>query len=242
MRKVSDYLALMEHGMGKTPAPGHNLIDTFNDAGRALFIAAEGPPYHHTWSWVKNASATLNIYANTTEVDLPPDFGQLLAVAIGNRTAEQVEVVDARHFIELKQAITPPSLRFFLCFDTGPSHKPKDGTPRKVAAIWPTPAASRSDVLITYSRTWRDMGANDGGLTPNVPAEYERLLALMARAYAVSYEDQIPTIETPEAAAELVRLVAFDSGKATDAGRPTYSVSQAAKGSNFVYPHRRVTR
>lgn len=242
-RTIQGYLDMMRHRLGKVPASRHVLIDTLNEAGRALFIAAEGEPHYHTWSWATAENVQLLIPAGVDRVPLPDDFGSLVAIEEEDRVVGSVQQTTAGHLLELRADTTTSNLTLWVAFDVGESQLNPEVGPRKVAAIYPVQGDERTDIRMTYNRTWIDVHSDDTGRIPNIPPEWDRLLRLMAQAFAVEIEDGTNPFDNDPYAAELSRLVSFDAGRQVLKGRPTHSVRDRARGGGgFQYPHEGITR
>lgn len=229
-RNLTSYLNLMKHGLGKTPDSRHLLIDTFNDAGRALFTLAQGAPHFHHWTWAVKYNYTLTIPGGQVEeLELPMDFGSLIQIDFNDITAGAIIPTNVGELTRLRRAPTVDAMQVFIAFDVGRKQSNGSGPPVPVAAFWPPRADPLTNVSLTYRRTWADMDAGDANRIPDVPPDYERLLTLLARAYAVHIEDQAMANEDENVVAELARLVAMDAGKQVNYGAPAHSVRGTAR-------------
>lgn len=236
-RTVKAYLDLMRHALGKSPAAGHVLIDTFNDAGRALVNA-------HTWRWRNSPPVLLPIEANLDYVLLPADFGQIKALHTENSQVFQVIQTTMEDIQRRRnwQEYDPGAL--FISFDASDRQLYDDNhQPHRRAEIYPRQSAARSDVSMTYLRTWIDMSEHDENRVPEIPASWERSLVLFARAFAVDIENQVQPYENQALfgpSGEIARLIAEDAGRQTNFGRPKHSVMASTRGRAYLYPHRRI--
>lgn len=232
-RTTKDYLDLMEHGLGKTPATGHKLIDTLNDAGRALMTL-------HQWGWRIAPSTFLPVTVGQSWVDLPDDFGQVLSLeGFGSRglTVKQTSIA---HIQRLRSSTIYDQAVTWISFEA--SDLPvtdESGQRHKRAEIWPTPTEDTPDIQFSYRRAWFELDENDTTRVPAIPIEYERALLLLARAYALGVEDQVEADETRQAQAEIDRLIREDAGRQVNMGQPLHSVRTA--GMTYQYPHHPVT-
>lgn len=235
-RTVEKYLDLMKHALGKVPDARHSLIDTFNDAGRALVNA-------HPWRWRVSPPVTLPILAGESWVRLPADFGQVQEVYVpGNQVVRVVqttlgELARLRGWQDFE-----PGLIWISFEGSDRQHYDSQNQPHRRAEIHPVQSADRDDVKIVYLRTWVDMTELDLNKVPEIPAGWERALSLFARAFAVSTENQTDPYEMQELfgpTGEIARLIAEDAGRQTNMGRPAHSVARNARGGVFR-PHRKI--
>lgn len=234
-RTLQKYLDLMTHGLGKTPDSRHLLIDTFNDAGKALYTLAEGAPYFHSWSWLTADNVDFTIPGGSVErVELPADFGTFLSLGFRSAPGRSVQTVDMSTLNRLRQA-TPivNSRTVYMCFDVGESQANGESTPKKIAAFWPAREDDLTGLELVYRRTWVDMAQADGNRIPNIPAEWDRLLVLLSRAFAIHIEDQAAAMEDENVKPELDRLVHFDAGRMPNKGGPPLH-SVRARASNRI--------
>lgn len=256
----ADYIGYMRHRLGKTPASRHQLVHTFNDAGREIFQAGLDPMrgFNHQWSWTVAENVVLPIKANEELVRLPDDFGTLIAIEQENRVTGTIIQTGLAHLLELRADSTISQLNIYICFDAGPKDTGANAALEadslaKWAAIYPVQSADRNDVRMTYTRTWIDFAAGDdassGGSeaelkrVPNIPAEWERLLKLCAMRMASEMEDGMPAFDNGPYDRELQRLVAYDANRQTEYGRVAHSVKNMARGvRGYPYPHRGITR
>lgn len=234
-RTVTDYLNLMRHGLGKTPDARHSLINDFNDAGRALFTAAEGNPWYHSWSWLVRDKVPFTVPGGLVEeVELPEDFGSLVALEFDNTFIGHVETITAAGLAQMRRHPgSIDALRLYICFDVGKKQATKTSVPKTVAAFWPPRDAAQTGISLTYRRAWVDMTTNDGSAIPDIPPDYERLLMLMSRAYAIHLEDQTAAFEDEQVKAEINALAISDSGRQPNKGRAHWSVRAAAGTRNL---------
>ncbi len=239
------YLDMMRHRLGKTPASRHQLIDTFNEAGRALFIAAAGGPYYHQWTWTSAESVTLNVEPDLDYVVLPADFGTLVGVQEETSVTSTLQLTDPETILRLRADSTISSFTIWMAFDVGDKILTEGEPPRKVAAIFPV-QTTRRPLRLSYTRTWIDFTTDAAQLArvPNIPAEYDRILRLLAQAFATEIEDGTPPFDNGPYAAELDRLVNYDAARQVTKGQARHSVIRSAQGKRGggQYPHTGIGR
>lgn len=228
-RNLNSYIQLMGHGLGKVPDSRHLLIDTFNDAGRALFTIAENPPWYHSWSWTVRDNVEFSIPGGQVqECELPSDFSSLVDLGFQNTFVGQIVTCTAQELNMARRSVQVDPLRVWICFDVGSRQKNKTSAPRNVAAFWPPQTDAITGLSLSYRRDWVDMTENDLKAIPDIPTSYERLLVLLSRAYAVNTEDQAAAFEDSIIAQEIMGLVTSDAGKQPSKGKATHSVRARA--------------
>lgn len=236
-RTVTNYIDLMKHALGKTPDARHDLGHTFNDAGRALVNA-------HPWSWRTRSSVPVTLIAGQQYATLPEDFGEIVDVSATYSqtiTVQQTSLADLNRRRSFGQY---DAMILFVAFEDGyDGPTDTDGTQQNRMQVYPTPAADRSDILITYRAKWIDQDQTNGNRVPNIPRDWERSLILFARSFAVDIENQVDPYENQALygpTGEVQRLIVADAGRQTNHGRPLHNVLSAGRGG--YYPHRRITR
>ena len=235
-RTLQNYIDLMSHGLGKTPDVRHQLVQTFNDAGRALFTCCEGAPFQHSWGWILRDNVPFTIPGNQVqEVQLPDDFGTFVSLEYQRSFVGRVVTTTPGELNRVRRIFNVDPLRIYICFDVGEKQLNAQQGPRKVAAFWPPRDDDQTGLMLTYRRTWVDAEVNpqtlnlvDPNAVPDIPQEYERLLVLLARAFAVHIEDQAEAFESQAIQQEVARLVDWDAGKQINKGPPMHSVMARA--------------
>lgn len=232
----------MRHRLGKTPSSRHQLIDSLNEAGRAIFTAAEGPPLYHSWTWVTVENAPLPIPADVEEVDVPADLGQVVSIRQESQRYFRVRLVDIELIHRLRSLPRTDTLDFYMAFDRGGPQPSFDAPPIKRASIYPKQDQPRTDISISYTRTWVDYLPPTLDRVAPVPAEWHGLLRLKCQITAMQREDDNVGSDMDAYMQELERLVGYDARRQTDYGPPRYSVIGAASGRMHTYPHERIER
>lgn len=236
-RNVTDLINLMKHGLGRIPDSRHRLIDTLNDAGRALFHVAEQGPWFHQWNWLVRDNVDFTLPGGSVEeVELPADFGSLVAINKADTLVGGIQQISAAKLSLLRRSVSVTQLRSYICFEVGSTQATGDATPRKVAAFWPPRTDALTGLTLTYVRAWVDLVESDGQRIPDIPQIFDRLLMLMARAYAIHLEDQAEAAEDPLVVNEINRLVQHEATMQPNFGRPTHSVMARAHSGLASHP------
>jgi len=236
-RNTTDYISLMSHALGKTPDSRHKLIQTFNDAGRALVNA-------HPWSWRTRAAVTVLVEPGIPYANLPEDFGEVVSITVGTAQSYAVVQTSLADLARRRSGGQYDALCLFVAFEGGyDGPTDEDGVETNRMQLHPTQTTARDDITIDYRVKWVDMDESRGERVPLIPRDWERALVMFARSFAVDTENQISPYENEALfgpSGEIQRLLILDAGRQTNYGRPLANVLSTGRGS--YYPHRRVSR
>lgn len=235
---VAQYTARIEHAIGnESPATGFSTLEILNEALRALFGYAD-------WSWRLRSPALLSLVASQEYVALPSDFGtsgELLSIHSVWSPVSVVSKVSLADIATMRGMPLNNTFQYYVALSnpTQTSASVRPGTPR--LEIWPTPGSNVSNAFrITYKS-----GPVDLSLTtdvPNIPREYENVLTLLARAYAMRYEygsDAQETLaELASAEKEIRRLMEMDGMIESEAGPLTGGAAANYLPTRGNYPFR----
>lgn len=198
----------MEHALGKTPSPKHNLWDALNRAGRALVTA-------HQWTWRQVTMQTVVGVADQDYIELPSDFGTCIWITAPGLVLYKVQQVPVAQIQQMQQTVTINNgSQFYVAFGYVSAQNGSVPTPRMY--IYPTPTSDNAPTFaLSYNRRWVDLSATRPDQIPSIPDDYENALVLGARALACQLENQDLTIEVAQYPLEIQRLIAEDSSQQT---------------------------
>ncbi len=237
MRTTQDYLDMMAHALGKTPDSRHKLINTLNDAGRALVNS-------HEWTWKTRAGKVLELVANQDYIDLPDDFGAVISVTSVGGSPIVIHQTTVEDIANRRSWDNFDSLNLFIAFNVGGEGlTDEDGVSENRALLWPTPQTARSDLRLSYRTRWVDLEAEDPDRVPVIPRDWERSLMLFANAFAWDTENKANPYENEAlfgATGEIQRLILLDAGKQSDQGRPAHSVISRSRAGQSFRPFTRI--
>jgi hypothetical protein len=223
MLTVKELSDLMTHAIGRTPAPGHNLRQTLNRAGRRLVD-------RFNWSWKTAGPVDLTSAAGDEGKDYIPldaahgftGFISLEAMTDGLRC---VRAVTPSEMLRLKQTGATGDERV-VSFVT-------DDLPTTLGTSLPTPRVWLLETLATgsagtvigqvlYRRGWIDVatsGAGDDNKKPPIPDAWEDALVKLCRsmAHEMEFESTHPDAARAEEAIQL--LIARDVTRQTYRGQ-----------------------
>ena len=211
MLTLSQHLDLIRHGLGAAPDARHNLLETFNRAGRKLCA-------HTRWTWLKVLEYSFTVTAGQRVAALPAEFEELLAArrkdGFGLRIVSETELARLRDISNLG---APNTWCPHVCFM--PTWAFNDaGVTAKQLQLSDAPSAD-TDLVLDYYRGWIEMGAGDTAKVPRVPPEWEDALATLALGFAKRRQDEGEPVEIAQAEAELERLRQRDASRQLVHGR-----------------------
>lgn len=174
MMTVAQFIASMDHCLGRTAKAEVPALVSFNQAGRHLFDA-------HDWAW-RFSECTVRAVAGQTTIELPMDFGDCLTCRVSNSGAGVVSVVGSQRFAEIAGGNDVSPGGYVATFGTAAPVVGEVGPLRPVVRIYPTPVSDGVPTLrIAYQRRWVDVTEPGAAAVPPIPPEFERALELMAR-------------------------------------------------------------
>lgn len=223
MLTLAQHLDLIRHGLGAAPDARHNLLETFNRAGRELAS-------YTRWSWCKVLDADVTVAAGQKYADLPAGFEELLAArrkdGFGLKLVGEAELSRLRDIATLG---APNTWCPAVC--TVPTWVFSDaGVTSKRLNLSDAPSTS-TDIKLDYYRGWIEMVPGDETKVPRVPPEWEDPLAMLALGFAKRRQDEGEPVEVAIAKARLKELMERDGSRQTLVGK----VSGGALSREFVY-------
>lgn len=186
MLKKSEYISLMQHAIGGgTPATGHDLDQTFQRAGRALFGKK-------SWPWLMQGPISLAASAGSPEIALPADFQELVSIT---ETTNPLAPVHLTNAVEVMHRRVLPIRGYgYQVALTGWDGQATPGvsvTPRMLLDRTPTQDGTPTFSMM-YRRGWTEVVDDDA--VPNMPAYMENALVYLCRsmAWAMENDDEHP--------------------------------------------------
>lgn len=208
---LSKHIGLMRHALGAAPDSRHDLVETFNRAGRHLAT-------YMPWNWTKVLNAAVTVNVSTVEAELPADFSSLIAVR--RKDGLGLRLVDQSEMSRLREAGTFGATDAWypaVCLQPKYEYSDLGVTAKKLQLSISSPAAF--DLLIDYHRTWVEMASpGDDNKVPRIPPDFERALVLLARAHARELQDDVESTDMAAFASEAQRLMTLDASRQVDLG------------------------
>ena len=200
---------MMRHALGKSPASGHDLYETFQNAGNQLL--------DEEWSWAKR-NGTLEFVAGRDWVELPEDFGRVVSIT-PSTVLSGIEQVTAQRMALLRTGgLGINGIGQAVCFDAARRQNTVGLPSRVVADCYPTPAANDS-VPMVYRRTFPRYTTERDNETPDIDVSADLLLSLMAQDLAFLIENKRRLFEPGVIDEEMARVRRLDGSRQWDHGR-----------------------
>lgn len=179
---LADYRNRLQHALGGEVSELLDQDALINEAGRAFVDSRE-------WKFMERPPATLDFTISVGYVDLPSDFGQLIAIEITADNLNAFQLVDFQEFAKY-QAVsytgTPGGVFGTIVHPGQTSTGAAAGVPRLL--LYPTPTATTSAAMrIYYRAAWTELSTD--GAVPNVPTYCESILTEFVRAFAFGSEE-----------------------------------------------------
>lgn len=188
----------------------------------------------HEWNWLTTGHQTLSITGGQDYVELPADFGALVALEHDQGWTNHMSEVTWDTMLWLRtQPIEAWDAGFFYTINTGNVEQGEEdaGLTLPTLNLYPTPADDQADALqIVYRRFLRRLVADTD--RPQWPAYMDRPLSLLARSFATTdYDDNPESAYTTE-----FRVLIADCMSKDGLSRRSFGVM-----GNALLPARRLT-
>lgn len=207
-RTFAEYKADVLHALGN-PAEADMTITPEQIVNDALeHLAAL-----HPWSWQSTGEQSLDIVGEQAYVELPADFGSLVAIEHDGGWARQMIPTTWQEMLRFRtDAIQNWSRSYWYLIAIGQvdSTAPEDGLDVPRIELYPTPADDADDAIkIVYRRFLRRLDDDDD--VPQWPSYMDRPLSLLARGFATTdYDDSPGGAYTEEFRTLITDLIARD--------------------------------
>lgn len=208
MKTIGDYILLMKHALGKTPATGHDLYSTLNEAGRELFTM-------HEWTWCHQGPYELSAVSGNDYIELPDDFGTLVALYQPSSTVNAIQTVTLQELTMLRQSsIGTGSYAYSIAFASSVPPANAGQKQKKRALIYPEPTTNGTPAItIIYRRAWVDVTEANANDYPGIDRDAEGLFSMLAQERAYLMENKRPLFEPGVIDREFARVKTADGSK-----------------------------
>lgn len=228
-RTFASYKTQVLHALGNP-----DTSDLSISAGDIVNDALEHIAAMHEWRWKSTGEQQLDLTADQDYVELPADYGELIAIEHDESWTDQMIPVSWQTLLWFRQhPIRSWTSGFFYVINTGNVELGSEevGLTLPTINLYPTPSASQTGAIkIVYRRFLRRLVDTDD--RPQWPAYMDRPLSLLARAFAsTDYDDDPESAYTAE-----FRSMIIDCMK-----RDGLSVRSYGVGHGAVHPRRRLT-
>jgi len=231
-RTFAEYKAEVLHALGNPAeanldvAPG----DIVNDA--VEHIAAM-----HEWQFCTTGQIELGVVADQRYINLPADFGTMVAVEHNQGWASHFTPVTWEVLLWMRQhPITEWTGGYFYVINTGNSSLASSGLDNPTMELFPTPSVTDPDaVQLVYRRNLRRLEADTD--VPQWPSYMDRPLSLLARSFAsVDYDDD-PESAYTQAFRNMIEDCMYRDGMTLGSvGVPTGAMSPRRRPVPWGYP------
>lgn len=173
---VLDAQGHIEHALGG-PLVGISNRRVLDEAGRKLYAMND-------WNFLKRASTTISLVSDQSYVELPDDFGEILAINYENGTATTVVQTTITQIAKYRSVLAPIAGHNLFVAVTYVADG--SGVPIARLEVYPTPG-SASDLDLFYRAGWVDLASSDQTFVP-IPPWMEALYIQVVRATAWGYQ------------------------------------------------------
>ena len=188
-RTYADYKSDVLHSLGN---PAEASLDI--TAGTIVNDALEHLAAMHEWPWLSTGQTFLSVTADQAYVELPADFGTLIAIEHDIAWANRMEPTTWQRMLELRTVVQQSwSSGYWYVIQLGNVEQGQEdaGLSLPTLELYPTPATSTANAIrLVYRRFLRRLEADTD--RPQWPSYMDRLLSLLARAFAATDYDENP--------------------------------------------------
>jgi hypothetical protein len=118
---VSDAIAHVRHTLASSDVPSIGAYRILDDAGEHLVNM-------HSWVWLEDGQATLDLTQNQAYVWLPDDFREIVAVQLDNGLNAGIRLTSKDRVLELRALATAPSFEYHAAVANVPRGAAAGGT------------------------------------------------------------------------------------------------------------------
>ena len=233
-RTFASYKTQVLHALGNpdTASLGITAGDIVNDALEHIATM-------HDWQWTSTGEAQLDITIDQDYVELPADYGTLIALEHNESWTDQMIPVTWQTLLWFRNyPITSWTSGFFYTINTGNVETGSEevGLSLPTINLYPTPSATESGAIkIVYRRFLRRLV--DDTDRPQWPAYMDRPASLLARAFAsTDYDDDPQSAYTAEFRSLIVDCITKDSLSIKSFGVPHGAVHPSRRITPWGYP------
>lgn len=233
-RTFASYKAQVLHMLGNPDettlsiSPG----DIVNDALEHIVTLNE-------WNWLSTGEQQLDLTQDQDYVELPADFGTLVAIEHDESWTDQMIPVDWQTMLWFRQhPIRSWTSGYFYVINTGNVETGEEdaGLSLPTLAIYPTPSSDQTGAIkLVYRRFIRRLV--DSTDRPQWPAYMDRPLSLLSRAFAsTDYDDDPQSAYSDEFTRMITDCISKDGLSKRSLGVPHGAVDARRRLTPFGYP------
>lgn len=223
MLTKAGYISLMQHAIGGgEPASGHDLSDTLNRAGRAVFG-------RYSWQWLMAGPVNLVAVEGSYDIDLPANFGEAISLQDPNNITTRFIWTTPDQIMERRRLPQITGLHYYVSVNGWtPQATPGAAPVRKLMMDKAASSGGNPTFQLVYRRQWVDLVDDDA--IPDMPSKMEESLIRMSRAMAWSLENDGEHPDMQRALSEME-----DQKKQFARGQPYLGFVRGGAGERLGY-------
>ena len=235
-RTFADYKQDVIHYLGN---PDSSTLDI--TAATMVNDALEQIAAIHQWNWLSTSDQSLDITADQDYVELPADYGTLIAIEHDESWTDQMIPVSWQTLLWFRQyPVRSWTSGYFYVITTGNVELGQEdaGLSLPTINLYPTPAEDQPDAIqFVYRRFLRRL--KDDTDRPQWPPYMDRALSLLSRSFAaVDYDDDPQSAYNAQFYQMIEDLKVQDGLSQRSYGVPAGAVSARRRLAPFGYPDR----
>lgn len=233
-RTFASYKRQVLHALGN---PDEGELDI--SPGAIVNDALEHIAAMHPWRWLSTNEVALSLVGGQTYVELPADFGAMIAIAHSEGWSNQLMATTWDQLLYMRRStIEGWSGGYWYTIAMGNVEQGEEdaGLSLPTLELYPTPSSDAADAIrLVYRRFLRRMQSDDD--RPQWPAYMDRPLSLLARGFAsTDYDDDPQSAYTVEFSRLVDDCMAQDGLSVGSFGIPHGAVHQRHPAVPFGYP------
>ena len=169
----------VQHALGGSVASQLDETTIVNEAGRHMFMTP--------WKFRERPPATLTFVASQQFVELPSDFGEIIAANMTDGLVRSFTFTTFHDLVQRRSTSTGSTNHYWLAVSHPAPSNDGDPLPAARLELYPTPT-SADQITIAYRANWIPL-VNDSDVAL-VPDYAESSLIALVRAFALGYEEE----------------------------------------------------
>jgi hypothetical protein len=143
-----------------------------------------------TWKFLERAPVTIGTVQDQAYVDLPSDFGEIIAIDSTEGLVSTIKLTTFQHLLEMRtNQVNLANFNYFGAIVWNADTSTEGGAPTVRVEIWPTPNVTDSDEFTLFYRAgWINLTEDTQYV--EIPSYVEPLYIQLVRAHALGYEEE----------------------------------------------------
>ena len=157
--------------------------NVINQAGKFFYSM-------HGWQFRERPPASLSFIADEEYIDLPPDFGEMIAYQTSDGLNQGIQFTTSKVVAERRSTSVVVSQNYYWAAIVQPRQlNKKEAPPPPRIELWPTPSATSADALkVWYRSSWPELDDDDD--VADVPWYAEFIFVQIVRAFAEGFGEE----------------------------------------------------